>query len=79
MELSTVAAKAQRAEELVRLGARVRELRLQRGQTQEQVAKAIGMNRVNFNRFEHGLTDLGVSRVRPLAQALNVQPDQLFN
>lgn len=78
MELSTADAKAKRADELVRLGARVRELRLERGLTQEQLAIAIGVHRVNLNKFEHGHTDLGVSRVRVLAEALGVDAGQLF-
>lgn len=79
MELSTGDAKAERADDLVRLGARVRELRLERGLTQEALAMAIGVHRVNLNKFEHGRTDLGVSRIRVLAEALRVDPGQLFD
>ena len=67
-----------RAEELVRLGARVRQLRLARSLTQQQLADAIDVHRVNLNRFENGRSDLGVSRVRALAKALDVAPDSLF-
>ncbi|MBA3783222.1 MAG: helix-turn-helix transcriptional regulator [Nocardioides sp.] len=67
-----------RADELVRLSARVRELRQERGVTQQQLADAIGVHRVNLNRFENGRADLGVSRIRALAEALNVEPSQLF-
>lgn len=78
MELSAADAKAKRANELVWLGARVRGLRLDRGLTQEQLAMAIGVHRVNLNKFEHGHTDLGVSRIRALADALGVDAGQLF-
>ncbi len=79
MELSTSEEKAQtRSDELVRLGTRVRALRLERGLTQQQLADAVGVHRVNINKFEHGRTDLGISHVRGLAQALNVDPGRLF-
>ncbi|MCF6378174.1 helix-turn-helix domain-containing protein [Nocardioides KLBMP 9356] len=78
MELGTGEVKAQRAEELARVGARVRQLRLDRGLTQEELSKAAGLHRVNLNKFENGRADLGVSRVRALAKALHVEPGQLF-
>ena len=78
MELGSAELRAQRAEELARVGARVRQLRLERGLTQEELSKAAGLHRVNFNKFENGRADLGVSRVRALAEALHVEPGQLF-
>lgn len=56
--------QAVRAEELARLGARVRALRLKSGLTQQQLADHIDVHRVNFSKFERGRTDLGVSRIR---------------
>lgn len=79
MELSAAEAKAQtRSDELIRLGARARALRLERGFTQQQVADAVGVHRVNLNKFENGRADLGVSHVRGLAEALDVDPGRLF-
>lgn len=71
-------AKAERDEELARVGARVRELRRERGLTQKQLSDAAGLHRVNLNKFENGRADVGVSRVRALAQALGVEPGRLF-
>ncbi len=79
MELSASEARAQtRSDELLRLGARVRALRLERGLTQQQLADAVGVHRVNLNKVENGRTDLGVSHVRRLAEALDVDPGRLF-
>lgn len=79
MELSDADAKAQtRADELARLGGQVRALRLARGLTQQQLADVVGLHRVNLNKFEHGRTDLGVSHLRGLAEALGVEPGRLF-
>lgn len=78
MELTASEAKADRADELARVGARVRELRLQRGLTQEQLSDEAGLHRVSLNKLENGRADLGVSRVRALAEALGVAPGELF-
>lgn len=78
MELSAAEAKADRADELARIGALVRQIRLERGLTQMDLAEAAGLHRVNLNKFENGRADLGVSRVRALAKALGVEPAQLF-
>lgn len=81
MELTAEAkarAKAERDEELVRVGARVRELRRERGFTQKDLSEAAGLHRVNLNKLENGRADLGISRVRALADALGVHPGELF-
>lgn len=78
MELSAAEAKAHRADELARIGALVRRIRVERGLTQKDLSEAAGLHRVNLNKFENGRADLGVSRVRSLAEALGVEPGQLF-
>ena len=78
MELTGADADAQRADELARIGARVRELRLERGLTQQALSEIAGLHRVSLNKLENGRADLGVSRVRALAEALNVDPGDLF-
>lgn len=42
------------------------------------MADAINVHRVNLNKFENGRADLGVSRIRRLAEALDVEPGGLF-
>jgi len=67
-----------RHDALVSLGHRVRELRLARSMTQQQLADATGLHRVSVNKLEHGLLDVGVSNVAALATALGVEPGALF-
>lgn len=69
MELTAadIEAKAQRADELARVGSRIRDLRLERGLTQKELSEAAGLHRVNLNKLEKGRADLGVSRLRRLA------------
>jgi transcriptional regulator with XRE-family HTH domain len=67
-----------RQEALVALGHRIRELRLARYMTQQQLGDATGLHRVSVNKLEHGLLDVGVSNVAALAAALGVEPNALF-
>ncbi|WP_241668330.1 helix-turn-helix domain-containing protein [Pedococcus bigeumensis] len=67
-----------RQDALVALGHRVRELRMARSMTQQQLADATGLHRVSINRLEHGQLDVGVSNVKALAAALGAQPQDLF-
>ncbi|MFC7500897.1 helix-turn-helix domain-containing protein [Nocardioides sp. GCM10030258] len=60
--------------EVSRLAGRVRALRVAAGLTQQEVADAIGVNRVTVARLEAGLHDLGSSRLGALAEALGVEP-----
>lgn len=55
---------------LVAFGARVAELRRERGMSQTDLAAASGIDRVSISRVERGLQDLGVVRVSALAGAL---------
>ncbi|HEV7148664.1 MAG TPA: helix-turn-helix transcriptional regulator [Pedococcus sp.] len=67
-----------RHDALVALGHRVRELRLARSMTQQQLADVTGLHRVSVNKLEHGLLDVGVSNVSALAAALRVDANELF-
>ncbi|CAN7247732.1 helix-turn-helix domain-containing protein [Knoellia sp. LjRoot47] len=67
-----------RHDALTALGGRVRELRLAKSMTQQQLADATGMHRVTINKLEHGQLDVGVSNVTALAAALGAQPQDLF-
>lgn len=64
--------------ELLRFGARLRELRQRAGLRQEDLASLIGIDRVAISQIERGAREVGVSRVLPLAQALGVPPEDLF-
>ncbi|WP_370692291.1 helix-turn-helix domain-containing protein [Nocardioides sp.] len=65
--------------DLVRLGERARVARVAAGLTQQQVADALEMHRVTFNRFEAGENDLPSSKLLALAEVLRVNPSALFD
>lgn len=60
------------------LGARVKNLRLQAGLSQREVAEAAGLNRHTLLRLELGKSDIGASRLPALAKALGVAPAAFF-
>lgn len=68
-----------RAAELRQIGTRVQALRKAANLTQAELADAAGLHRVNVSRLEHGLVDIGVSRLRALARALKVDPSDLID
>lgn len=67
-----------RHQQLIVIGARVRQLRLAKGLTQADLAKRTGIHRVNISEFEHGKIDVGISNITALATALGVLPGDLF-
>jgi transcriptional regulator with XRE-family HTH domain len=71
--------KSAREAELVRLGARVRQLRSQAGLTSVAVAEAIGVHRTTLERFERGEHDLGASSLRLLVDALGTDTSALLD
>jgi transcriptional regulator with XRE-family HTH domain len=57
---------------------RIRETRLQRGMTQQDLADAIGLkNRSSINKIEKDTYELGLDNIKRIAKALNVDPDYL--
>lgn len=61
-----------------RFGARVRELRLARGLSQEQLALDAKMDRTYVNSVEHGRRNVSLVNIVRLAQSLKVEPGELF-
>jgi transcriptional regulator with XRE-family HTH domain len=68
-----------REAELRRIGARVRELRVAAGPTQQQVADHLEVHRMTTWRVEHGRFDLGASQVQRLAALLGVRPSAIID
>lgn len=57
-------------------GERVRETRIARGMTQQQLADAIGMkSRSTINKIELGSRNTKLDTATKIARALNVDPD----
>ena len=66
------------AEVLSDVGRRVREAREAAGITQRDLAAKAGISRTTLNRFEVGLTDLHLSRLFAIAEALDVDAGSFF-
>ncbi len=60
------------------LGTTIRELRLQRGMTQQQLADACGFERVFIIAIEKGRQNASARTLIKLAAALRAQPLDLF-
>lgn len=60
-------------------GRRVRVLRVAQGMSQERLAEAAGMHRTYLSGLERGLRNVGLDNIFALADALNVDPCNLFS
>ena len=60
-------------------GRRVRVLRVTRGMSQEDLADAAGVHRTYVSSLERGLRNVGLDNVYALADALGVEPSELFS
>ena len=60
------------------LGARIAQLRKERGLTQARLAEAISVSQQHMASFESGIRKLPLSAVGPLTEALNVTFDDLI-
>ncbi|HGA3152427.1 TPA: helix-turn-helix domain-containing protein [Streptococcus agalactiae] len=57
---------------------RLKELRLEKNQTQQQLADELGVNRVNVTRWEKGNTEPSFSKLIELSKLLNTTPNYLL-
>lgn len=60
------------------LGAAIRELRLEKGWTQEQLAMASGMNWKYLGAVERGEQSITVGKLTRLASSLDTRPSHIF-
>lgn len=63
---------------LLTFGLRVRQIRIGRRLTQEQLAHQANLHRTVVGFIERGERDVGITTVWKLANALEVAPSQLF-
>lgn len=62
----------------LKFGRRLRELRLVRGRSQEQLALAAGLNRTYLGSVERGERNISLVNMYKLAGALGVDVKELF-
>ena len=62
---------------VVYIGHRLKDLRIRRALTQEELAEKAGLGKNTVNRMERNLTEPHMSTVRKLAKALDVDPAAL--
>ena len=60
------------------LGARIRELRNQKGLSQEKFALDIGMDRTYFASVEAGRRNIAIINIKKIADGLGVTLSELF-
>ncbi|MDE6585841.1 MAG: helix-turn-helix domain-containing protein [Clostridia bacterium] len=60
------------------LGTRIRELRIERGLTQPQLAKMVGVTNAVISFWENNVNEPKASYVKKLAKSLNVTTDYLL-
>lgn len=61
-----------------RFGQRIRELRRERGLSQEDLAELCGLDRTYISGIERGLRNVALRNIEVLAQALGVSLSDLF-
>ena len=59
-------------------GTRLRELRIQRGLTQEKMSEIIGIQPENYSRIENGVSFPKPDNIAKMASALKVELSELF-
>lgn len=62
----------------VKVGRRIRELRLEKGISQEKFALSIGMDRTYFASVESGKRNISIINLEKIANGLGVALDELF-
>ena len=63
---------------LISFGNRLRELRLSKGFTQEQLANELGVEISQISRIERGVINTSVTTLYAVSKTLNIDVSQLF-
>lgn len=60
-------------------GKRVKELRLQKGISQEKLANIAGLDRTYMTQVENGKRNLTIEKIRQICKGLNISLSDFFN
>lgn len=69
----------ERLEEMQHIGPIIKQIREEKGLTQQQIADVIHMHRSNYSRVEAAERELSLDAVRKIAQFFDMTIDQLVN
>lgn len=61
-----------------KFGKRLKELRLEKGLSQEQLAWETGLEFSQINRIENGVINTSISNIFIIAEALKIEPMELL-
>ena len=61
-----------------KFGNRLRELRIQKGYTQEKLSESIGIQPENYSRIENGLAFPKPENIEKISNVLNIEIAELF-
>lgn len=62
-----------------RVSQRIRELRTLRGMSQSELAAEVGCQKPHISDLERGIKSPGIATIAKLAEALDVEPEELFS
>lgn len=77
--MTTMPARGRQSSFDIALGNRLRQLRLDRGLTQEAMSEMLGVSYQQIQKYEKGLNAIASSRMEALCKALDITPDELFS
>ncbi|NJO25054.1 MAG: helix-turn-helix transcriptional regulator [Bacteroidia bacterium] len=66
------------SEGIIAFGQRVKEIRLKKQLTQEEVAWEAGIEPMQLSRIERGVINTSISHLLAIAKAIGIHPSELF-
>lgn len=64
---------------LLKIGERIKELRTEKGISQQELAAALDIEKSNMSRLESGRVNMGVRTIYRIAQALDISMSELLD
>ena len=62
----------------LKLGKKIREVRVKEGYSQEELASRCGLHRTYISDIERGERNVSVENIEKIAKALKTEPDELL-